>query len=347
VDSVSQIALGATIGEVTLGQRLGRKAMLLGGLLGTLPDLDVVASYSDAVASFTYHRSWSHSLFVLTIASFLIAWLLSRYYPNRWLATPVGDIAEPQHTNPPYKVWLMSVLLILITHPLLDGFTLYGTQLFWPLPFQPVAWGSIFIIDPLYTLPLIIALFVAWKKRRKARTTALIGIVVSCAYLLVTLFIQQHVRTKSIRSLQEQGMAYNNVLIAPTPLSLLWRIVSMDGNEYHEGFTSLFDDAETIRFISYPSQLDIIKKTYSHWPVRRMDWFTNGMISASVEEEKLIINDLRMGVESSYIFRFDVGGWREDQLQPTESTLLPINIDRDRMKMLLRRVTDEDVSIAP
>jgi len=78
LDSISQFALGAAIGEATLGSRLGRKAMVLGGLLGTLPDLDVVVHYSDAVASFTYHRSWSHSLLVLGLLSPFIALALQR-----------------------------------------------------------------------------------------------------------------------------------------------------------------------------------------------------------------------------------------------------------------------------
>jgi len=97
MDSVSQFALGAAIGEATLGGRLGRKAMLLGGLLGTLPDLDVLVRYSDAVESFTYHRSWSHSLIVLSLISVPIAWLLMRYFPARWFlpATHKG-LAPPR-----------------------------------------------------------------------------------------------------------------------------------------------------------------------------------------------------------------------------------------------------------
>ena len=84
MDSLSQFALGAAIGEATLGARLGRKAILIGGLLGTLPDLDVLVQYADAVESYTYHRSWSHSLLVLSLASPIIAWLLYKLIPARW-----------------------------------------------------------------------------------------------------------------------------------------------------------------------------------------------------------------------------------------------------------------------
>ena len=123
-----------------------RKALLLGAALGTLPDLDVLIDYGDAVRNFTYHRGFSHSLFVLAPFSLLL-WLVVR----RWWA-PVR--AAPGQ-------WLAAISLALLTHPLLDAHTAYGTQLFWPMTLRPTMWGTIFIIDPLYTLPLLIGVLVA------------------------------------------------------------------------------------------------------------------------------------------------------------------------------------------
>lgn len=137
MDSITQAALGASIAGAVAGKTLGRSALLTGALLGTLPDLDVVIDYGSAVANFTQHRGFSHSLFILIPLSFLIAWGLWRWKPQL-----------------SYQRWLALAGLILVTHPLLDAFTTYGTQLFWPLG-DPVALNSIFIIDPLYTLPLL------------------------------------------------------------------------------------------------------------------------------------------------------------------------------------------------
>ena len=111
MDSVSQFALGAAIGEATLGRSLGRKALIVGGLLGTLPDLDVVVRYADAVDSFTYHRSWSHSLIVLTLVSPVLAGLLHRFYPSRWLSTSSPNESSP--TRPFFSDWLTCVFLFL------------------------------------------------------------------------------------------------------------------------------------------------------------------------------------------------------------------------------------------
>ncbi len=345
MDSVSQFALGAAIGEAVLGRSLGRKAMLLGGLLGTLPDLDVLVHYTDAVESFTYHRSWSHSIFTLTVLSPLLAWLLKCFYPTAWLDKPSDRTIAA--AAPQFSKWWLCTWLILITHALLDGFTIYGTQLFWPLAVKPVAWGSIFIIDPLYTLPLLIALIVATKYRAIAKKAAAIGLAISSVYLALALLSQHHARNVAHTSLNSQSLATNNVLIAPAPFALLWRIVSMDGEHYHEGFYSLLDNNNDISFATFNSNRHLIDSAIDHWPVARLGWFTNNSISATIENEKMVINDLRMGVESSYVFRFVVGEFSDGQFDPTISELLPLQIDPVRMKLITRRYYDENVNLYP
>ncbi|MEJ2129921.1 MAG: metal-dependent hydrolase [Woeseiaceae bacterium] len=133
MDSVTQAALGAAIGGAIAPAGLRRKALLAGAALGTLPDLDVLIDYGDAVANFTYHRGFSHSLFVLPPFAVLL-WLALR----RWWA-PVREA--------PWR-WLAIIGLALITHPLLDAHTAYGTQLLWPLTVPPTMWATLFIIDP-------------------------------------------------------------------------------------------------------------------------------------------------------------------------------------------------------
>src|SRR5690554_4057463 len=146
MDSITQAALGAAVGGTVLGRRLGRKAVLIGAVLGTLPDLDVVIDYGDAVANVTEHRGFSHSLFVLTGIGTLLALLTSRLTSAREI--PLGH-------------WWLFYVLCLTTHPLLDALTTYGTQLWWPMDVRPAAYPIVFIIDPLYTLPLLIGIGVA------------------------------------------------------------------------------------------------------------------------------------------------------------------------------------------
>lgn len=312
--------------------------MVIGGLIGTLPDLDVLVQYSDAVASFTYHRSWSHSLIVLALVSPLLAWLFHRFYPQH------NDLNQQRAT---YTRWFACVFLTLTTHPLLDGFTIYGTQLLWPMPVEPIAWGSIFIIDPLYTLPLIIGLWFAWKNRQKARSAILIALMLSTSYLLLTVYSQQQARQIALAALKKQSLGTSNVLIAPAPFAVLWRIVSMDGDTYHEGFYSLFDSTDEVNFVAYKSNRHLIDQHHDHWPVARLDWFTGGMISATKEQGQLIVNDLRMGVEANYVFRFVVGQWSASEFEPLESAQLPLRFDSDRVANIVKRVWDESVDVGP
>ncbi|HEY0825570.1 MAG TPA: metal-dependent hydrolase, partial [Ramlibacter sp.] len=169
MDSISQIALGAAVGMATMGRRTALwKAALWGGIAGTLPDLDVVIDHGDALRNMTMHRGASHSLFWLTLASPLVAALPAALHRERHL----------------FRRWWLAIWLALVTHPLLDAMTVYGTRLLLPFSDHPFAVGSVFIIDPLYTVPLLIGLVVALARRegRGLRANAW-GLALSTAYL--------------------------------------------------------------------------------------------------------------------------------------------------------------------
>ncbi len=97
-----------------------------------MPDLDVFVPLGDAVRDFTYHRSASHSLIVLLALTPLIVWLILKLHPST---------AEYRQR------WFVLVYLVLATHVLLDSFTVYGTQIFWPLSTTPMTWSTIFIVE--------------------------------------------------------------------------------------------------------------------------------------------------------------------------------------------------------
>ena len=168
MDSISQAALGAAVGVATMGRRTALwKAALIGAIGGTLPDLDVFIDHGDPVRNMTLHRAQSHSLLYLALLSPLLAWLCARLCSQR------------QH----WQRWLLAIWLILTTHVLLDLMTVYGTQLLIPFTDFPYAVGSIFIIDPLYTVPLLIGLAGAFLWRRRALTMNAAGLLLSTAYL--------------------------------------------------------------------------------------------------------------------------------------------------------------------
>ena len=149
MDSLSQIVLGGALAAAIAPAGHRRAALLAGAALGTLPDLDgipLALLFDDPVLRMTWHRSISHSLFVLPFVAALVWWLYKRR-GGRVAASPLR--------------WFFAMQAALITHPVLDAFTVYGTQLWWPLKTPPTMWSSVFIIDPLYTLWLLIACVVA------------------------------------------------------------------------------------------------------------------------------------------------------------------------------------------
>lgn len=334
MDSASQIVLGATLAHVTLGRQLGNRALLLGAALGTLPDLDVLVPYDDAIASFTFHRSWSHSLITLSALSIPIAWLCSRLFAT---AHPLS-----------FKRWLFGVWLVLFTHPVLDAFTIYGTQIWWPLPVQPTAWGSMFIIDPVFTLPLFAAVILAWRRPwQQANRAVVLSLTLSTSYLAWTLYAQHSTHEKLKRTLLADNIIANHTLVAPFPFSLLWRSVVITDNEYREGYSSLLDKGDKIQLDIYENGKQACNDWLTHWPVARLDWFTRGAFALSVQDDQLIASDLRMGIEDDYVFEFAFAQWQNDNWQTIVTRQLPVNIDASRFMMLFKRMVDEDVDLTP
>ncbi len=297
MDSLTQMTLGAAVGEAVLGRKIGKKALLLGALCGTLPDLDVFIPYADPIRSFTYHRGFSHSLFVLTLLTPVIVWLILKLHPR------IKD-----HRNA--LLWL--VWLSFITHILLDCLTVYGTQIFWPLWSYPVGFGSVFIIDPFYTVPLltgvIAALVMSRSGQRGFRFNA-ITLGLSSLYLVWSLAAQYYVTQVVEASLASRSLAYDRLLVSAGPLNtLLWRIVAVqpDG-DYIEGYYSLVDGERKLTFSFHESQQEYLAPLSGQWPVERLSWFTKGFYKVTLEGDEVVMTDLRMGAEPSYVFSFVVG----------------------------------------
>lgn len=293
MDSLTQAALGAAVGGAVLGRRLGRKAVLIGAVLGTLPDLDVVLDYGDAVANVTEHRGFSHSLFVLAGLATLLALLCARFAPAR-------DISLPR--------WWCFFALALMTHPLLDALTTYGTQLFWPLEVAPAAWPIIFIIDPLYTLTLFVALGVAVTARR-VRQACSWGLAITCVYLLIAAGAKTVIEQRLDPVLAEHGLEEAPLLIQPTPFNIvLWRATVVDGDRYYESLISLFDGDHVPRLEPLTRNADYEAVALSSLQGQRLAWFTGPFLRYETRQlngkEILIATDIRLGFPGFHPFSF-------------------------------------------
>ncbi len=327
MDTVTQIALGAAVGEAVLGRRLGNRAILWGGLCGLFPDLDVLIPFEDPVKAFTYHRGFSHSIFVLSALTPIFTWLILKIHPT---------------THREHARWFSLVFLALITHVLLDCLTVYGTQILWPLPTPPVMWSTIFIIDPAYSVPLILgvctALIMSRKKRLGHRFNT-ICLVLSTLYLSWSIGAKLYVDKVANDSLVKQNISYRQLLTVPTPFNtLLWRVLVMDDQGYYEGFYSLMDENNTIRFANYASNPQLLDGLGDHWPVIRLEWFTHGFYSVQNRGGDIVLSDLRMGLEPYYIFQFKVAELGNPHPVPTQGKRIRGERGIERIGWIWRRI---------
>lgn len=160
MDLITQGVLGAAVGMVGWRHKMGRPAILAGALFGLLPDLDVVAGLAGQWASMVHHRGISHALVFAPVMAWpfgAIAWKAA----GAWRARRPG-------LESGYLSWVHLAFWAMWTHPLLDAFTSYGTQLYLPFSSTRVAWDGVSIVDPLYTFPLIGALIASWFFRERA-----------------------------------------------------------------------------------------------------------------------------------------------------------------------------------
>lgn len=294
MDSLTQATLGAAVGVAVMRRRLPVwRAALAGALVGTLPDLDAFIDYGDPVRNVTNHRGVTHSLLYLCLLSPLLAWLAARWAP------PAG-----------FRRWWLAIWLILMTHVLLDTMTVYGTQIGQPFTDHPFGLASVFIIDPLYTLPLLVGLALALCGRLRANDIALgLGGV----YLLWSLLAQGWVSHKVERQLATTDWPVERVLVTPTPFNtVLWRVLVMTPEHYHEGFYALADGTAPIDFERFDRHMEWYRALGEDWETRRVAWFSKGFFAMSRRADRVQITDLRMGQEPFYSFNFTVAAARRD-----------------------------------
>jgi len=304
MDSVSQAALGAAVGVVVMGrQRPFWQSALAGALVGTLPDLDVFIDKGDAIRDMVLHRAETHAYLYQLLASPLIAFALAVVTRSREL----------------FLRWWLMVLLGLFTHTLLDSLTVYGTRVWLPFDDRPVGQGSLFIIDPLYTLPLLLGLLLSGLARGPARRrwTAW-GLALSTLYAGWSVAAQAHVTAKVMQPPEATGLDRSQVLVTPAPFNtVLWRIVLRGEESYHEGFYSLLDPlvepGRPIRFREHDRGGRLEAKTAGFKGANMIRDFSKGFYALADDGRYATITDLRMGLHPFYSFSF---AFAEHQSEP-------------------------------
>lgn len=303
MDSLTQIALGSAVGGATAGKQVGNRALLWGGILGVVPDLDVfITPFVSEVQALAIHRGFSHSIVFTLLASPIFGWLIHRY---------TGKKVKEAGRNR----WILLSLLVISTHILLDTFTNYGTQVFQPFSNYPAAFNSIFIIDPLYTLPMLAGIILAAFHKKLPRpgfNANKWGLIISTCYLALSLVAKGYVHYQFTQGLQKQEIAYERLMTTPTPFNiLLWTGYADTGEEIRVGLFSLLDDSTPKKFHKVDKNRHLIEESMDRKAVQRALWFSRGWYSVSRDPEtgRLIFHDLKFGRNDLWLTNQDSFSW--------------------------------------
>ncbi len=285
MDSLTQIVLGAAVGEAILGRKVGNKAMLWGAVAGTIPDLDILASpFLDVVAEVRWHRSLTHSFVFAIFSAPFFAFLTKKLHQK-------DDSTLPE--------WTHLYLWGFITHALLDSFTTWGTQLFYPFTNYGVSFKSIFVVDPIYTLPFLICLVIAACIKRTMPKRAFwnwLGIALSSTYLLLTVCNKFYINSVFEAELARQGLSFKKYETKPTPLNnLLWNCTAESDSAYYSGYYSLLDESPSIVFHRFPKNHYLLTPHWQEEKLQQLLEVTEGYYTVEKMDNGFVINDLRFG----------------------------------------------------
>ena len=285
MDTITQVVLGAAVGEATLGNRQGNRAALWGAVGGLIPDLDILANpFLNEVARMSFHRSVTHSIVFTALMAPVLGYGVWRLYRRK---------------RGMWRQWSVLMALALATHWLLDCFTTYGTQVFWPFTDYLVAWNSIFIIDPFYTVPFaasVVAILFMRSGSRTRRIVGTAGLALSTAYLALGVGTKLMAASAFEEAMERQGIGYTRYMTTPTPFNiLLWSVVAETDSGYWTGAYSVLDEDTDVDFSFTPSDHALLDPVRDDPVVERIVWRARGYYTASERDGRILVSTLVFG----------------------------------------------------
>ncbi|MFC2176385.1 metal-dependent hydrolase [Bacteroidota bacterium] len=265
MDSLTQIVLGAAVGEAVLGKTVGNKALLWGGIAGTLPDLDVLFATGGPIREIVVHRGFSHSITFAVLMAPMLGWLVNWLYRKKNEAN--------------FKAWTLLFFGSIFTHPLLDCLTAYGTQLFMPFTDYRISIASVFVVDLFYTVPFLLSIIIlsfinrtnGWRK-----TINYIGLALSSAYLLMGI-VNKYLAADVFRNdLAAEPEKMELVFTGTTPLNiLLWYGVAESDSAFHVGYYSFLNSTKEVDWVGFQKNHHLLSGIENEYGINRLKWFSD------------------------------------------------------------------------
>ena len=282
MDPLTQGVIGAA-----LPQSIGNKKSLgiigiLGFLSGLAPDLDIfIRSESDPILFLEFHRQFTHSLIFIPFGGLICA-LVLYYLISKRFKISFKD------------TWIYSTLGY-ATHGLLDACTSYGTLLFWPFSQTRIAWNNISIIDPLFTIPLLILIVTAGLKQKKIY--ALIAILWAIFYLLLGVYQKNEAIKVGKIIAKSREHIITRITVKPSIGNLLlWKSIYETKDKFYVdairlGWSPKIFNGESIDKINIQSAFPwLMVKSQQAKDIERFKWFSNGYIAINPKNKNQILD---------------------------------------------------------
>lgn len=303
MDSLTHTILGAAIGEIILGKKIGRKAMLYGALAGNIPDLDVlgILFLSDS-RQLLFHRGITHSFFFAIIISSLAGWFSGKLFRNNKVST---------------ANWGLLFFAAIVSHLLLDSLTCYGMGWLEPFSNHRISFNTIFVADPFYTLPLLLCVSIAITAKNNSPQRIIwnkAGLWISSFYLLFTILNHEYVHYVMEKSFKEQKLFSDDFTVTPTPLNnFLWMGYSKDNEGAWIGYYSVFDKEKKVDYYRVQRNDSLLIPFENNELVKHLKQLSNGNYIISKEDSVVYFIDIRFGqvsgwnnADAPYAFKFNL-----------------------------------------
>ncbi len=281
MDPLSQGTVGAAFAQSAANKNNIFKIGFIGFLAGLTPDLDVlIQSSTDPILSLEYHRQFTHSLFFIPFGSLIVALLIFPLVKR----------------SMSLKTVYFASLLGYATHGLLDACTSYGTQLFWPFSNERVSWNNISIVDPLFTIPVLILVVIAIRTKKKIFSFFGIGWIIF--YLSLGFVQYERALSAAIELANMRGHNAERLTLKPSFGNLiLWKSIYQHKDTFYvdairTAQSSTWCLGESIRAFDYQYHLpDLDEGSQQKNDIERFRWFSQDYLG--YDKEKNIITDVR------------------------------------------------------
>ncbi|MGB1158741.1 MAG: metal-dependent hydrolase [Porticoccaceae bacterium] len=281
MDPISQGTVGAAFAQSTANKNNIIKIGVIGFLAGLAPDLDVlIRSSTDPLLSLEYHRQFTHSLFFIPFGALIVALVI---FPlvRRSLSLKTVYVAS---------------FLGYATHGLLDACTSYGTLLFWPFSNERVTWNNISIVDPLFTIPILVLVVTAIKTRKRLFSFLAIGWM---TFYLSLGFVQYDRALSAATDLaHSRGHNPERLTLKPSFGNLiLWKSIYQHKERFYvdairTAQSSTWCSGESVRVFDYQYHLPNLEKhSQQSRDIERFRWFSQDYLG--FDGEKNLVTDVR------------------------------------------------------